>query len=146
MAWITQSIGAIAGLAGTSAYIAAQNAYVPQRIHLEVAQVEYIEIDNLGYMRQKIVSASGDPVPAVWTVSITRVDDRGASHVLCSGSGGAESPGQYNGDVDTYTLDDWTGSTCQDSRLRKGDFAEATWTYKNEHGILVTIGTKIEVE
>lgn len=146
MAWMTQTFGALSGLSLAAAYLVAHDAYEPEPIHLEVAKAEYVEIDGIGHMRQQIVSTSGKPVPAVWTASITRLDARGAGHVLCSGTGGENRPGQYNGDIEVYDLSEWTGDDCSDSTLSKGDFAEATWTYVNEYGVTVTIGTKIEVE
>lgn len=146
MAWITQGVGAISGLSVAIAYLVAQDAYTPEHISLSVAQAEYVEIGGVGHIRQQIVSSSGDPVPAIWSASITRKDKVGASYVLCSGTGGSEQPGQYSGDVDLYNLDEWTGDDCSDKVMRPGDIAEATWTYVNEYGLSVTIGTEVRLK
>ncbi len=146
MAITTQLAGGVVGLAIAATYFVADSTLNPEEIHLEIARAEYVEIDGVGHITQQLVSGSGKPIPAVWAAAITRVNDFGVSSVLCSGTGGEERPGIYNGAVDTYNLDDWTGDTCADTRLGPNDFAEATWTYVNEYGLRVTIGVVIKPE
>lgn len=138
-------IGVSMGVVIASALGFAQNTFNPPPVGLEVVNVEYVEIDGRGYIQQQIESLSGKPLSAVWVASITRTNPYGAHSVLCSGTGGAQQPGVYNGSVDTYSLDDWTGDVCSDTVLRPGDVAEATWTYENENGQRVTIGTTVEI-
>lgn len=141
---VTQIIGAVSGLSLAVAFLLFEDAYKPDPIHLEVATAEYLEIEGRGHIKQQIFSVSGKPVPAVWSASITRVDQYGVSTPLCSGTGGPDKPGQYNGAIDIYDLNEWTGDDCRDTVMRPGDIAEATWTYTNEYGVTVTIGTVIK--
>ncbi len=131
-------------LAGVG-YLVTSPLFNATPIGLDIAQLEYLEIEGKGYFRQQINSVSGDPVPAAWAVQITRVDENGVSEQLCAGRSSPERPGSYSGEVDTWSLDDWVGDDCPDV-LQNGDVAEVSWSYTNNYETLATLGAKLVVE
>ena len=131
--------GGLIGLALGSGFNEVSDAVNPEVPHLEVAQVAYLEFDGMGAVRQQIISTGSAPIPAEWTVQITRRDG-GVDSELCVGSGF----GNYHGEINTFLLDEWAGADCPD-RLQEGDTAEVTWTYLNEFGLRVSIGTVLKI-
>ena len=143
MTVITQITGAASGVSLAVAYLLAESAYNPEPMYLEVVQAKYVQIDGVGHILQQVDSSTGDPIPAIWTASITRRDENGVSQLLCSGTGGPDQPGNYAGDIDIYSLDEWTGDDCPFDTMSEQDFAEVSWTYTDENGLSITIGTTI---
>jgi len=124
---------------GIGAAIDAHQEGTRQNRHLEIAELAYVEIDGLGAVRQRVVSVSGEIIPAAWSASIERNID-GITHILCTGSGDAN----YNGEVSTWTLADWTDDDCPDV-AQDGDFFEVSWTYTNGYGNPVTLGGRYQL-
>ena len=124
----TNFIGLAAGSALAAGYLTVDTQMNPPRRYLEVAIAEYVEIDGIGHIRQQIIPSISESMSADWAASITRVLPNGASVLLCTGSSAPEEPGIYSGDVDIWSLSDWTGGSCPDDRMRPGDRAEAKFS------------------
>lgn len=137
----TKAGAVLLGLALGNGFTVVNDQINPRPIHLEVALVEYLERDGLGYFSQRIMSSDGFLVPADWRVQIVRRDDQGTSTELCKGKGSSN----YHGEKNTWVLDEWAGDDCPDV-LGHGDDVEVTWTYTNEFGVRVTIGVYGQIE
>lgn len=109
-------------------------------IHLSVEPLVYVEINGQGAVTQRIKSSRG-VVPADWRARIERVDSFGFSRIICEGSG----QGNYSGEVNTWSLDDWTGGDCPDV-AEVGDIFEVSWAYQDENGWPVVIGGRFQLE
>lgn len=97
--------------------------------------LDYLAFDyGTGAVQQRL---SGG-VTAEWTASVLRYGE--TTEILCRGSNKPDQPGTYNGALQTWSLDDWTGGDCPDASLLKpGDVLVAAWTYEAEDGQKTTI-------
>lgn len=121
--------GFFAGVGGTDV---AMNVVSPPTRGLQLSALEYDTAKNV--FRQKIEPVGTQSVKAEWAANIFR-----GSELLCAGGG----TGNYRGITIEFTPDAWTGSRCPP--LRPGDFASATWEYKNSEGVLVSVSGQIIV-
>lgn len=106
----------------------------PQRI-LEIAAVEYIQIEGAGHIRQHILPPAGVTIKGAWVAQIERPTSGGALRVLCSGSGIAP----YSGTVAIWPLTEWASADCPTS-AQIGDYFEASWTWQGEDTLLRSVG------
>ena len=93
---------------------------------------------NGGYFSQRVGPIGSGTMSGKWTAEVNRIDN-GVTKQLCAGSG----VGNYSGDKDVYTADDWTGANCP--TLLPGDIAEATWTFDDENGAKQSIAATIHI-
>lgn len=112
-----------------------------QERHLDLGALEYVEINGIGYVRQQVVSTDDTIIPARWQAAIER-QENGTTRLLCTGSGF----GNYNGEISTWSLDDWTGDDCPEAKAEVGDIFEVSWTYENTYGYSVTIGGRFVLQ
>lgn len=126
---------AIGGSLIAGALIAAIGAIAPEapRRELVLEQLYY----SGGIVTQQI---AGD-IEADWTANFSRPSAQGFI-VLCAGKG--DAPGIYRGEISPYSPSEWTGDICPE--IQAGDVGEASWTYLNEHGLIVTLVGSFTVE
>lgn len=135
--------GAFIGLIGM--VVTSPFAVGPNQVrHLTVDVLEYIEVDGVGAVRQRIASKGGNIVPAKWVATLERQRTGGTMHILCTGS----DQGQYNGETTVWNLNDWTQDACIGpdgqaiTAADTGDFFEVSWTFDDENGWPVSIGDR----